>query len=328
MLDKLSRDINYIRISITDRCNLRCRYCMPEDGVASLPHREILRFEEILRLARILGALGIRRYKITGGEPLVRKGCPELVADLKALPLTEQVTLTTNGLLLQAQMPRLRAAGLDAVNISLDTLDQEKYRSITRGGNLSQVREGLDAALAAGIPKVKINCVPQLGFNEDELLDLALLAKELPISVRFIEMMPIGEGSGYAPVSGDALLARLTQAFGPLEQVCANDLGNGPAVYYRPSGFKGLLGLINAVSHAFCHRCNRLRLTADGFLKLCLYYQDGLDLKTLLRSGAADGEIAAAIRDKVAQKPTSHHFGEQQPGDARLEAGRMSDFGG
>jgi len=328
MQDKLCRDINYIRISITARCNLRCRYCMPEQGVESLSHGEILRFEEILRLARILGRLGIRRYKVTGGEPLVRKGCPELVGQLKALPMTEQVTITTNGILLKEQVPRLKAAGLDAVNISLDTLDADKYDQITRGGDLARVLEGIEAALAAAIPKVKINCVPQHGFNEDELLDLALLAKDRPLSVRFIEMMPIGEGGGFAPVSGDQLFERLTKAFGPLEQVCANDLGNGPAVYYRPAGFSGLLGLINAVSHAFCGRCNRLRLTADGFLKLCLYYQDGLDLKTLLRSGAADREISAAIRRAVAEKPQGHHFGKQQPLAGQIEAGRMSDFGG
>jgi len=328
MQDKLLRNINYIRVSITDRCNLRCRYCMPEQGVESLSHGEILSFEEILRLARILGELGIRRYKITGGEPLVRRGCPELIGRLKALPDIEQVTITTNGLLLKEQLPRLKAAGLDAANISLDTLDADKYRYITRGGELARVLEGVEAALDAAIPKVKINCVPQQGFNEDELTDLALLAKDRPLSVRFIEMMPIGEGCGYAPVSGDRLLERLTGAFGPLEQVCANNLGNGPAVYYRPAGFLGLLGLINAVSHAFCERCNRLRLTADGFLKLCLYYHDGLDLKTLLRSGATDREISAAIRRSVAEKPLGHHFGERQPLDKRLEAGRMSDFGG
>lgn len=330
MLDSLDRNINYIRVSITDRCDLRCRYCMPEQGVEPLSHEDILRFEEIVRLGRILGSLGITRFKITGGEPLVRKGCASLIAALKALPATEQVTLTTNGILLARQLPELTVAGVDAVNISLDTLDADKFRFVTRGGDLKQVLASLEAALHTAIPKVKVNCIPQRSFNDGELLSLAALAQDKPISVRFIEMMPMGEADTSNAISGDELLARLTAAFGPMEQICANDLGNGPAVYYRPSGFTGMIGLINAVSHAFCESCNRLRLTADGYLKLCLYYQRGLDLRALLRGGATDNEIAEAIQKAVAEKPRGHDFSHQQADkrDADVECRRMSDFGG
>lgn len=327
MLDSHGREIDYIRISITDRCNLRCKYCMPESGIVSMSHEEILSFEEILRLAVIFEDVGINKFKITGGEPLVRHGVADLIGELKDLPETEQVTLTTNGVLLTEYIRRLEAAGLDAVNISLDTLDSLKFREISRIGNLSTVLSGIQAAIESDIPKVKINCVPMDGFNLDEIGNIARLAENNPITVRFIEMMPIGEGSCYSPIDNAEVLKRLEAELGTMEEISSHMYGNGPALYYQPRGFLGKIGLISAVSHAFCDKCNRVRLTADGFLKLCLYYREGTDLRALLRGGATDSDIRTAIVEAINSKPLHHDFKHEEM-LGNIEEGRMSNFGG
>ncbi|MDO4581692.1 MAG: GTP 3',8-cyclase MoaA [Bacillota bacterium] len=327
MIDKFQRYIDYIRISITDRCNLRCRYCMPEQGLPSISHDEVLSYEELLRLARVFAALGVSKYKITGGEPLVRRGCAGLVARLKELPGVEQVTLTTNGVLLAEQIAALEKAGLDAVNISLDTLKPDKFRYISRLGDLSRVLAGLEAALASGIPRVKTNTVPQRGFNDDELIEIAQLARHDPLAVRFIEVMPIGEGSQYQPIDNTEVLALLEARFGAFEPLAAHIYGNGPARHYQPPGFVGKIGLISAVSHAFCSECNRLRLTADGKLKLCLYYNDGVDLRAALRGGSSDQQLMELIAAAVMNKPKQHDFARQQDA-GNAETGCMSGFGG
>jgi cyclic pyranopterin phosphate synthase len=266
----------------------------------------MLSFEEFLRLCRILGGLGIRKIKVTGGEPLVRRGCATLIAALKSLPGIEQVTLTTNGFLLEEELPRLAAAGLDGINISLDTLDEETFRRLTRRSGVDKVLRALRAALEAGIP-VKVNCVPLRGINEKELPDLAALARDQPVAVRFIELMPLGRAVKLDPLTGGETAAALEGRFGKLTP-WKGRLGNGPARYYVPSGFTGTLGFIDPVSQSFCGSCNRLRLTSQGRLKPCLAEDLDLDLRTPLRGGASDDDLAEAILNLAARKPGGHHF--------------------
>lgn len=302
MLDGSQRNIDYLRISVTDRCNLRCVYCMPENGVEWMTHGEILRYEEILRLARVFAGLGVRRVKLTGGEPLVRRGLAGLVAGLREIDGIEEVTLTTNGVLLAEQLPELLTAGLGGVNVSLDSLSEETFRRLTRREGVARTVAGIDACLAAGVP-TKVNCVPVAA--EGDLLALAELARTRPLPVRFIELMPIGLGKGL-PRRGEAeLRALLEGAFGPLTPY-AGRLGNGPCQYYTLPGFQGQIGFISAVSHQFCDKCNRVRLTANGFLKTCLQYDRGVWLRPLL--AGSDEELAAAAAEAIRQKPAGHQF--------------------
>ena len=298
MIDQYGRTIEYLRISVTDRCNLRCVYCMPEEGIEQLPHEQILTFDEIERICRISTELGISKIKLTGGEPLVRKGLPDLLGKIKRIPGIEQVTLTTNGILLKNQLDELMRQGLDAVNISIDTLDETCYHTVTRCGELNQALEGLQAALEYPNLRVKLNCVP-MNQSEEEYIRMAEYAKEHPVEVRFIEMMPIGMGKACQGKSRDELLELLEKAFGNAEPY-EKHLGNGPAEYVSFSGFQGRIGFISAVSHKFCDSCNRIRLTAEGYLKLCLQYESGIDLRKLLRSGATDEELKEAMRQAIA----------------------------
>lgn len=314
MRDQLGRNIDYIRISVTDRCNLRCVYCMPEEGIPDIPHGEILRFDEILRLVRIMAGQGISRVKITGGEPLVRKGIVSLIRDIKLIEGIDNVTLTTNGVLLEELIEPLEEAGIDSITVSLDTLDPAAYQTITRRDQLSRVLRGLKVALERGKVPIKINCVPVLGVNED-VFKLAELARTHNISVRFIEMMPIGYGKEFPFVEGEYLRKSLEERFGNFTP-CFDVKGNGPCVYYRAEGFVGTFGFISAVSHKFCVDCNRIRLTAGGFLKTCLQYDYGADLKTLIREGASDDEIRQTVLDAVYKKAAEHNF---QAGAANKE---------
>ena len=298
MIDQYGRTIEYLRISVTDRCNLRCVYCMPEEGIEQLPHEQILTFDEIERVCRISTELGISKIKLTGGEPLVRKGLPDLLGKIKRISGIEQVTLTTNGILLKNQLDELMRQGLDAVNISIDTLDETCYHTVTRCGELNQALEGLQAALEYPNLRVKLNCVP-MNQSEEEYIQMAEYAKEHPLEVRFIEMMPIGMGKACQGKSRDELLELLEKAFGNAEPY-EKYLGNGPAEYVSFPGFQGRIGFISAVSHKFCDSCNRIRLTAEGYLKLCLQYESGIDLRKLLRSGATDEEVKEAMRQAIA----------------------------
>lgn len=327
MIDGFGRTIDYVRLSVTDRCNLRCLYCMPESGVEQLSHTQIMRFEEMLRLCRVLAAMGVSKFKVSGGEPLVRRGVCGFISDLKQLPGVEQVTVTTNGVLLRQNLAALKQAGIDGINISLDTLNEYTYRELSRVGEIDGVLEGLQAALAAGIRPLKINAVLLKGKNDGELENLAALARDMDISVRFIELMPIGLGTVYEPVSGEEVLARLIKAYGQPEEFTGT-LGNGPASYYTFPGFKSQIGLINAVSHAFCRSCNRVRLTADGWLKLCLQYDIGADLLTPLRNGASDAELSQLIAQAVAQKPEKHGFDRERGQISNREIKNMNSIGG
>ena len=322
MLDDLGRNIDYLRISVTDRCSLRCTYCMPETGVPWLPHEKILRYEDLLRLCRIFVSLGITKFKLTGGEPLVRRGLAGFIRELKGMDGVRSVTLTTNGVDLAAQLPELISAGIDGINLSLDTLNRERFAERTRRDCLPRVLEGLEAALAVPDLNLKINCVAMAGAEED-WISLAALAKERPLTVRFIELMPIGLGQGSAPCSEADVTAALERVYGRLTPY-DSPMGNGPAHYCSLAGFQGKIGFISAVSHQFCERCNRVRLTASGYLKACLQYDVGTDLSPLLQ--ASDEVIRAAVEQTIRRKPVSHQFSAPDP--EHREERIMSQIGG
>lgn len=307
MQDRLGREIDYMRISITDRCNLRCGYCMPECGVPSVPHDMILRFDEIVRLVKIFCSLGIKNVKITGGEPLVRKGAVSLIKDIKAIDGIEKVSLTTNGLLLSENLDALAEAGIEGINISLDTLDRQKYMKITGFDGLGTVLKAIDECRVFPEIKVKINAVTLADYNRGEICGLADFAAEVGATLRFIEMMPLGLGTGFDGYSQDEIMAVLEEAYGPAKTI-NEELGSGPALYYGFEGFKGRIGFISPMSHKFCGSCNRIRLTSEGLLRPCLGSDKGLDLRKPMRGGASDEELARIIRDGIMNKPAGHRF--------------------
>jgi cyclic pyranopterin phosphate synthase len=338
--DAHGRRIDYLRIALTDRCNLRCVYCMPEEGVPWKPHDQILTLEEIERFVAIAMEFGIGKIRLTGGEPLVRNGVPELIRHLREHVGVEAVALTTNATLLPKFAAELRDAGLERVNISLDSLDPDVFESVTRGGHLSDVLAGIDAAFEAGFSPVKLNVVVVRSLHQD-LLGFAKLTTERPLHVRFIEYMPVGasahEGSGCAAESGgwsredhvpsEETLATIAEqgeaaGFGPLLAVEREGApgGWGPARYYRFANAPGTIGVISPLSHHFCGECNRLRLTADGMLRPCLFSDVEYDVRTPLREGS-DDDIRAIIATALGAKPESH---QDRVGTAR----GMSQIGG
>ena len=325
MIDGFGRSIDYLRISVTDRCNLRCVYCMPREGVQWMPHEEMLSYEEIIRLCRLFAQLGVRKVRLTGGEPLARQDLPALVRGIREAGPFEGIALTTNGLLLEEQLPALLEAGLTAVNLSLDTLDRAQYAAVTRRDALDQALSGLHAALAAPGLRVKLNCVP-MGDNDDQLVPLAALAREHDLAVRYIELMPIGLGGALPRRTEEEVHSMLEDAFGPMT-TCSDALGAGPGHYFTLPGFRGKIGFISAMTHQFCHQCNRVRLTATGFLKTCLQYETGRDLRTLLRDGSGDEVLLDAIRDAILRKPAQHHFNDAA-GRREDETHNMNQIGG
>lgn len=325
MKDSFGRNIDYLRISVTDRCNLRCVYCMPEEGVEPISHADVLSYEETVRLVRIFAELGIKDVRLTGGEPLVRRGIESLVAEIKAMPGIETVSITTNAILLPEKLPALIQGGLDAVNISLDTLDSEKFDRITRRTGLSTVLSAIDLCLDAGI-NTKINVVAMKGVNDYEFVALAELAKEKPIAVRFIEYMPIGKNDFEKYVPGNEIKRQLEEAFGPMT-LDTTPRGHGPALYHKPEGFEGSIGFITAMTCAFCSSCNRVRLTADGFLKLCLQYDIGTSLRDVMRTGATDEELKDVIMKTVEKKPKEHTFNDYY-NVKDIESRSMNKIGG
>ncbi len=325
LTDNFHRRIEYLRISVTDRCNLRCVYCMPEEGVVPLLHRDILSFEEILLVVRQAAALGVSRVRVTGGEPLVRKGLVGFIGELAKIEGIRDLALTTNGIYLDRYAGDLAAAGLKRVNISLDTLDPDRYRAITRGGSLTEALNGITAAYEAGLTPVKLNCVVMRGVNDDEIPAFAVLTQERAIHVRFIEYMPIGAdpevwANRFLPVV--AIRERLA-AIAPLEPA-GPVAGSGPATYWRLPGAPGTLGLISPVSEHFCGECNRLRLTADGKLRPCLLADTEIDLRARLRSGRTD--VTDLLLAAVGAKGERHHLGDGD-GAAALKR-RMAQIGG
>lgn len=315
MLDNQGRNIRYLRLSVTDRCNLRCRYCMPAEGVCKRAHSETLSFEELIEIVRAAVSLGVSKVRLTGGEPLVRRGIVDLCRSLRAINGVRELTMTTNGALLPQCAAELKQAGVDRLNISLDTLNEDKFASLTRGGSLADTLAGLDAAWNAGFRGTKLNAVLLGGVNADEIPALAQLAQDRKYEVRFIELMPIGECADWPRerfLSADAVLHAL-----PELQRLPNE---GVAELYRMPGWKGKIGLIRPMSHRFCAECDRIRVTADGRLKPCLHSAQEIPLR-----GLHGENLERALREGMFGKPVSHHMQSGQPSESRRG---MSQIGG
>jgi len=355
MKDPFGRTIDYLRISVTDRCNFRCVYCMPEQGFPVAPKPELLTFEELERLVRIAASLGMRKIRLTGGEPLVRKDLPELVARFSAIPGIDEISLTTNAYLLDLYAKPLKEAGLTRINVSLDTLQSDRFKAIARRGDFERTMRGIQLAQEVGLHPLKVNCVAMRGVNDDEFVEFARWTLEEDVHVRFIEIMPIrwnmDEVGGFDAmqphgdrgllqlnkVEGDMLtdlqmrkmminaseiIDRIEMALGPLEP---HEIPtNGPARTYKLAGAKGTVGFISQISHDLCVRCNRLRLTADGFLRPCLMSDGELSLRDPMRAGASDEDLRDLILHVVAHKPERHYLAEGQ----KVTGRGMSQIGG
>lgn len=309
--DNYGRKHDYLRISVTDRCNLRCIYCMGPGGVDQLPHRDILTYEEILKVVKCGAKMGITKIRITGGEPLVRKNLAHLIKEIANVPGIDDLAITTNGILLPKYAAELQKAGLKRVNISLDTLKPEQYKKITRGGELKQVLEGIDTAIQLGLKPVKINTVLIKGFNDGEINDFLNLARAKNIHVRFIEYMPIGEhdtdyDGHYLPLS---YVTESAKHEGHTLKPVRHPLGAGPAEYFSFPDSRGSIGLIHSISKHFCSSCNRLRLTADGRLKSCLYWQEEEYVRPLLDNPA---KLASLLQEVINRKPKEHLMGQKK----------------
>ena len=323
MIDAFDRDVNYLRISVTDRCNFRCRYCMPVEGVPYADRDEFLTFDEILEIVRVANSLGIRNFRLTGGEPLVRGALPDLVRAMRDRCEVDDLSMTTNGYLLPRYARELKEAGLDRVNISIDSLDPEKFRWIARGGDLHSVLTGLESALDVGLEPVKVNTVVMGGVNDDEMESLIeYLAVDRPVAVRFIEYMPIGEATtaGFSFVNLTEERVRLTRKLGLVP--AGRGRGNGPARYWRVPGGMGSVGFITPVSDKYCATCSRLRLDARGTVRPCLAFDLGVSLRDALRHEGPD-RVREIMRGVVLGKPEEHHWELGQ-----VTAAAMSSLGG
>ena len=313
MRDQFGRSITYLRLSVTDRCNYRCRYCMPPEGVPHKAHGDICSLEELRDMAAAAVVCGVRKIRVTGGEPLVRRGVVDLCRMLRALPGVEELCITTNGALLESMAEPLRQAGVDRLNISLDTLRPDRFRAITRLGELADVRRGIRAAEAAGFSHLKLNCVLMGGVNDDEIADFVALTRERPWQVRFIELMPMGPCAGwdrdrFVPVT--RVLERCPEL--------RSERSEGVAECYRLPGAAGTVGFITPMSHAFCGTCDRIRITADGRLKPCLHSMEEIPLR-----GLKGTDLTEAVRQGIARKPLGHHL------ECGSDTGRdMNEIGG
>jgi GTP 3',8-cyclase len=326
LADAFHRPITYLRISVTDRCNLRCVYCMPEEGLPWIDKSAILDFDEITAIVRAAAKVGVRSIRLTGGEPLIRPNLAKLVAMIAAVPGIDDIALSTNGLLLAEQAPALRAAGLTRANISLDTLRPDRFEAIARRPGLDRVLAGIDAAFAAGLGPIKLNCVVMRGQNDDEVAAFAELTRDRAVAVRFIEVMPVHENVGNHSseyISATEILDRI-RAVGELHPVDGPP-GNGPARYYAFDGAPGSVGVISPLSHDYCDTCNRVRLSADGRLKLCLFGDHFIDLRTPVRDGAGEDGLIAILRGSMYVKPERHHLDVGQTASAMRA---LSEIGG
>ncbi len=325
MHDSFGRHLHYLRVSLTDACNLRCVYCIPED-ITFRPPATLLQDEEILTLVRVAASLGVDKIRLTGGEPTVRRGMVELVRAIRAIPGIRTVSMTTNGIKLAELAGLLARAGLSSVNISLDSLDPAKFRRITRRGEFSDVWRGIDAVVAAGIAPIKLNCVVTRGFNDEDVGEMARLTLTHPWEIRFIELMPFGGTADFQQsqvVSSAETRARIEAALGPLITVPGHN-GHDPARPYRLQGGQGIIGFISSVTEPFCEGCTRLRLTADGRLRLCLLRDDEVDLMTPLRAGADFAALQQIFADAAYRKPWGHRLEQKEIAHSR----EMSQIGG
>jgi cyclic pyranopterin phosphate synthase len=333
LIDPCQRSIDYLRVSVTDRCNLRCVYCMPEQGVPFVPHQDILSLEEMARIIRVAAGMGLRRVRLTGGEPLVRKGIVNLVRWIGETPGIEDIALTTNGVLLASCAQELAAAGLRRVNVSLDTLRPQRFRQITRRGDLADVTAGIAAARDAGLSPVKLNVVVMREVNDDETVDIARTTLKEDWQVRFIELMPFMEEQEtcirdtFLPldfVPSRQVKRQIEEALGPLA-AAETSTGGGPAKYYRLAGARGLIGFISPLSEErFCATCNRMRLTADGKIRPCLLTDQEVDVKETLRRGGSDDQLRQRIIEALNGKPDAHHLGDGN----RPRRRKMAQIGG
>ena len=325
MFDSFGRNLHYLRVSLTDACNLRCVYCMPED-IVFRPPATLLQDDEIVTLVQVAASLGVDKVRLTGGEPTVRRGVVELVRAIRAIPGIERLTMTTNGTRLSVLARPLAEAGLDQVNISVDSLQSSKFQRITRRGDLNEVWQGIEAAEAAGLKPIKLNAVVTRGFNEDDVVDLARLTLANPWDVRFIELMPFGKVADFQQsqvVPSAETRDRIVAALGPLT-VSPGANGHDPARYYQLAGARGRLGFISSVTEPFCEGCTRLRLTADGKLRLCLLRDDEGDMMTPLRAGADFETLRQIMADAAYRKPWGHRLEQDDIALSR----EMSQIGG
>ncbi|MDR0638634.1 MAG: GTP 3',8-cyclase MoaA [Spirochaetaceae bacterium] len=324
MKDSFGREIDYLRLSVTDRCNLRCVYCMGEEGVEWKPHCEMLSFEELERLCFLFSELGIKKIKITGGEPLVKKGVVPFIARVRHIPGITDVTLTTNGVLLEYYLDELAEAGVSSVNVSLDSLDRRTFQRLSGRDEFDRVYGAIQAAVRKNF-RVKINAVLLRGLNDAGIEDFALFARDNEVSVRFIELMPLGTVSAYEMVPTGEVLEKISRVIKGLTPV-SEPQGNGPAVYYAAPDMKGKIAFISAMSSCFCATCTRLRLDSLGRLKPCLSSGLSRDLKALVRGGADNGALKEAIRETARLKPHAHIFADRT--NAALRDTAMSKIGG
>jgi cyclic pyranopterin phosphate synthase len=330
LVDRFNRVHDYLRISVTDKCNLRCVYCMPAEGMEFEPDEKLLRFDEITEVVRVLAGYGIRKLRLTGGEPMVRKNLDQLIASLASIPGIEDIALTTNGIFFAPKAEKLRAAGLTRINISLDSLRADRFSTITRGGDIRKVLASLDAAARVGLDPIKINMVLMKGINDDEIDDFLRLTLDRKLHVRFIEYMPIGHHddnwkAGYLPLS--AVFERC-EKLGWQVTPSGEVYGNGPAKNYRIAGAEGVFGLIHPVSDHFCQTCNRLRLTADGNIKPCLYWSDEFNVRKYIGD---DEAVAKLFFTALEVKPENHEMAQALDDQAQSHTPtlrRMSQIGG
>lgn len=326
MKDKFEREINYLRLSITDRCNLRCIYCIGEKHIEFLPKNELLTLDEIIKIVKSFANLGIKKVRITGGEPLIRPDFPDILKNIKKIPGIEDVSITTNGINLAEHLEFLEEMKVKSINISLDTLKPDLYSQLTGGGDIFRVFNSLFKVIENKISNVKINVVVIKGKNEDEILDFVELAKNYPIDIRFIELMPLGLGKQFEEFSNEEIKKIIAKKY-RLESVKEIN-GFGPAIYYKVKSFKGKIGFINPLSHNFCNSCNRIRITSDGFLKLCLHSDKGISLKEILRNNK-NINLEDIIIKQIYKKPEKHLFNKYNEKDSfSVETRLMNKIGG
>lgn len=324
MRDSFNRTIEYLRISLTDRCNFRCLYCMPSTGISPLHHRQILRYEEILRIVSVLTKYGLTRVRLTGGEPLVRRGLVDFVRELSSIPGLDDIAITTNGSLLAPLASPLKNAGLKRVNLSLDTVDAEHFRQLTCGGKLQDTLRGMEAALAVGLTPLKLNVVATTYLTDADLVFFLNLAHNRDIAVRFIEYMPIGTSASSTLGLPIGVLRERISHIASAQLQPATCIGGGPAKYYSLPGMNGLIGFITPISEHFCSSCNRIRLTSDGKIKPCLLANNEYEIKSLMRQGISDESLAELLLQAISMKPSGHTLSENGS-DLRRQ---MSQIGG